>query len=278
MTQNSTPATQQKKTISMANFLAVPKTSKYLEETLGSKKQEFTANLIAITENDNLLAQCDPAKLMKCAISATALNLSLNKQLGYAYIIGYKNKQQEVIPTFIIGYKGYIQLALRSGEYKHLNAVEVREGEMKRNKFTGELTFIGENPNGKVIGYVAFLKQINGFESSYYMTETEIESYALKYSKAYAADKKYKTRKSLWSDPEERVKMALKTCLRQLLTTYGLFSVEIQKAMANDFTGEEESYGHKSQRDVEDAEVVDQQEPESDETDQEYDDEEPMKL
>ena len=253
------PATQKK--LSMANFLSVPKTNQYLDQTLGSKKQEFTANLIAITENDTLLADCDPARLMKCAISATALNLSLNKQLGYAYIIGYKNKAGEVIPTFIIGYKGYIQLALRSGEYKHLNAVEVREGEMKRNKFTGELTFIGENPNGKVIGYVAFLKQMNGFEASFYMTESEVEAYDMKYSKAYAADKRYNTSKSLWSDPEERMKMALKTCLRQLLTTYGLFSIEIQKAMANDYTGEEEPYTG-GQRTVEDAEIITQGEPE----------------
>jgi len=273
----STPAIQQKKTLSMANFLAVPKTNQYLEQTLGNKKQEFTANLVAITENDNLLAACDPGRLMKCAISATALNLSLNKQLGYAYIVGYKNKSGEVIPTFIIGYKGYIQLALRSGEYKHLNAVEVREGEMKRNKFTGELTFVGENPDGKVVGYVAFLKQMNGFEASYYMTEDEVEAYAMKYSKAYSSDKRYNSRKSLWSDPEERVKMALKTCLRQLLTTYGLFSVEIQKAMANDFTGEEESY-QSGPRTVEDAEVIQQGEPEPAEPDKQAEPETPKQF
>ena len=260
MTQ--TPATTTK--TSMANFLAVPKTSKYLDDTLGEKKQEFTANLIAITENDSLLADCNPAKLMKCAISATALNLSLNKQLGYAYVVGFRNKHGEVIPQFIIGYKGYIQLALRSGQYKYLNAVEVREGEMKRNKFTGELTFVGENPDGKIVGYVAFLKQINGFEASFYMTEKEVESYAMKYSKAYASDKKYGKRSSLWSDPDERIKMALKTCLRQLLTTYGLFSIDIQQAMANDYSGEEEGY---TARSVEDAEVVQQDEPEQSEQD-----------
>ena len=111
----------QKRTI--AQFLNVPSTQKFLEETLSDKKGEFISNLIAITDSDENLAACDPAKLMKCAMNATALNLPLNKNLGYAYVIAYK-----AVPSFQIGYKGYIQLALRTGQYEFLNAVEVREG------------------------------------------------------------------------------------------------------------------------------------------------------
>lgn len=232
-TQNTAVATQQPK--SVANFLNSPNTAKFLEQTLSEKKAEFVSNLIALADGDANIAACDPAALMKCALNATALNLPLNKNMGYAYIIPYKNgKTGQMEPNFQMGYKGFIQLAIRTGAYRFINATEVREGEIERNKFTGEFKQKSENPSGKIIGYMAYLELLSGFTASLYMTEDEIESHALRFSKMYAADKQYKSMKSKWSDPDARPKMALKTVLKGLLGTYGLMTTEFEKALSID--------------------------------------------
>ena len=239
-------------TKSMANFLNAPSTAKFLQETLAEKKPEFVSNLIALCDGDKSLSECDPAILMKCAMNATALNLPLNKNLGYAYVIPYKG-----IPSFQIGYKGLIQLAIRTGQYRYLNATEIKEGEIKRNKITGELSFIGDNPTGKVIGYIAFLELMTGFSASLYMTESEIEAHAMRFSKMYQSDKKHNSVKSKWSDPDARPKMALKTVLKGLLGTYGLMTTEFARALEAD---NEDAESGASQR-FHEAEIVEQEEP-----------------
>lgn len=245
---------QIEKKVSVANFLNMPNTSKFLDETLSGRKTEFVSNLIAMCDGDKNLAACDPGALMKCALNATALNLPLNKNLGYAYVIPYKG-----IPSFQIGYKGIIQLAIRTGAYRFINAVEVRENEISRNKFTGELKFLGENPEGKVIGYIAYLELMTGFSASLYMSEAEIEAHALRFSKMYQSDKKYKSSKSKWSDPAARPKMALKTVLKGLIGTYGLMTTEFEKAFSADREEVEFSTGQRTEE--AEAEVVEQNEP-----------------
>lgn len=247
--------TQPKPTI--GNFLNSPSTKKFLEANLRENTQEFVSNLIAICDSDSNLAECDPAKLMMCAMNATALKLPLNKNLGYAYIIPYKG-----VPSFQIGYKGLIQLALRSGQYKYLNACEVREGELQRNKITGEIKFSGDLPNNPVVGYVAYLQLNNGFSASLYMSEEEIEKHALRFSKMYAADKQYSKRVSKWSDPDARPKMAIKTVLKGLLGTYGVLSTEMQKAFESE--SEEANYEDvtpKASRETVEPIVIQQEEP-----------------
>lgn len=252
MANEQTPATQQPKK-SVANFLNLPSTAKFLEETLQEKKAEFVSNLITLSDGDEKIAECEPAALMKCALNATALNLPLNKNLGYAYIIPYKG-----VPSFQIGYKGIIQLAIRTGAYKYINATEVREGEIKRNKITGELSVIGEFPQNKVVGYIAYLELMSGFTASLYMSEEQIEEHALRFSKMYAADKQYGTSRSKWSDALSRPAMAKKTVLKGLLGTYGLMTTEFAKAFEADNDNEHPSSVH---REVEEAEVIQQEEP-----------------
>jgi len=238
---------------SIATFLNMNSTSKFLDDILKDKKAEFVSNLITITENDANMAACDPAALMKCALNATALNLPLNKNLGMAYVIAYSG-----IPSFQIGYKGIIQLAIRTGAYEFINASDVREGEIKRNKFTGEVTFYDENPDGKIVGYLAFLKLKTGFTASLYMTEEQIESHALRFSKMYQSDKKFNSMKSKWSDPSARPKMALKTVLKGLLGTYGLMTTEFAKAFESD---NEEEQSNDNNRGFTEVQVIDQKEP-----------------
>jgi recombination protein RecT len=191
---------------------------------------------------------------MLCAMNATALNLPLNKNLGYAYIIPYNG-----VPQFQIGYKGLIQLALRSGQYEFLNACEIREGEIERNKITGEINFLGEKENAPVIGYVSFLRLKNGFSASLYMSEEQIEKHALRFSQAYKYDVAQKKRTSKWSDPDARPKMAIKTVLKGLLGTYGLLSPEIVQAFESD--SDHESDNAPAARNIEEAHVITQNEP-----------------
>ena len=102
-------------TVSISNHFANPKVSDFLNQQLGQKKGEFVSNVIALSESNADLQACNPASLMKCAMNATALNLPLNKNLGYAYVIPYKNKKKGITePQFQIGYKGFIQLARRN--------------------------------------------------------------------------------------------------------------------------------------------------------------------
>lgn len=250
MNQQNAPATQAK---SVANFLNMPSTAKFLESTLQEKKAEFVSNLIAMCDADNKLAACDPGQLMKCAMNATALNLPLNKNLGYAYVIPYNG-----VPQFQIGYKGLIQLAIRTGQYRFINATEIREGEISHNKITGEVTFHGEKPDGKVVGYMAYIEMMNGFTASLYMTEQQIEQHALRFSKSYAYDKSKGTATSKWSDPLARPAMCKKTVLKGLLGTYGLMTTEFAKAFDTDNDeAEPEPTSHR----YTEAEVVTQDEP-----------------
>ena len=239
---------------SLANFLN--KSDKFLEQNLGAKKSEFVSNLLALSDSNKELSQCEPADLMKCAMNATALNLPLNKNLGYAYVIPYFDRQtNRTIPQFQMGYKGFVQLAIRSGQYKTINTCEIREGEIRRNKVTGHIDFLGENPSGAVIGYLAYIELLNGFQQSLFMTIEQLQAHASKYSKTYA-----KTNKGLWKDEFDL--MAKKTVLKLLLNRYGVLSVEMQNAIEKDQADGNGQYIDNPQgRTVIDAEVVEQNEP-----------------
>ncbi len=176
---------------------------------------QFMASMLDLYEGDNYLQKCDPQKVIMECVKAASLNLPLVKSLGYAYVVPYGN-----VPTFTIGYKGYIQLALRSGQYKCLNADCIYEGEeIKFNRLSGRLSISGEKTGDAVVGYFAYFELINGFEKTLYMTVDEIRAYAQKYSKAY--------NNGPWQTEFDA--MAKKTVIRQILK-YGPMSTEMQEA------------------------------------------------
>ena len=246
---------------SIGNFLNFPETNKFLEETLKGKKGEFVSNILALVDNDSKLAECDPKDLMMCCINSTALNLPLNKNLGYAYVIPYKNnKTKKFEPQFQIGAKGFKQLAIRTQQYKTINHCEIRENELSYDKFTGEFVFHKENPTGKIVAYFAYFELLSGYKKSLKMTIEQMEAHAVKYSSLYKADKKNKTKYSKWST-DERESMGLKTVLKLLLSREGLLSTELSKAMTVD-TNNDTSNSY-SGRNIEDAEIIPQDEPES---------------
>lgn len=199
------------------------------DNVLGKKSNGFIASLIAASKND--LKNVEPNSVLKAAMTAATLDLPIDKNLGFAYIIPYKNEAQ-----FQLSYKGYIQLAIRSGQYKTINAIEIYENEIARtNRLTGEVEF-NENDSqinrDKVVGYMAYFKLINGFEKAIYMSKEEMEAHAKKYSQSYSSKKDWVVKSSLWTTDFDS--MALKTILKRLISKYGIMSIEMQTAVLND--------------------------------------------
>lgn len=213
-------------------FLANPRTQDYLTTVLAEKKASFVNNITALVSNNAALQVCKPDTLMFASLKATALDLPLDQNLGFAYVLPYKdNKTGVTSAQFQMGYKGFVQLALRSGQFKTLNATDVREGELLDEDFvTGELTFKrAENRESlPVIGYVAYFKLLNGFEKYLYMTAAEMKAHALRFSQTY------KRGYGLWADKEMFDSMAKKTVLKLLLSKYAPLSVEMRDAIKAD--------------------------------------------
>ena len=198
-----------------------------LKDTLKNNSGSFVTSVMNIFNNDKLLQQCEPRAVLAESLKAAALNIPIEKQLGFAYIVPYKDHGVPK-PQFQLGYKGYIQLAMRTGVYKTINADVVYEGELKSiNKLTGEVDLSGERISDTVIGYFAYIETVNGFSKTYYWTKEKVTAHANRYSKAYQKGS------AIWNDNFDE--MAVKTVLRNLLSHYGYMSVE----MCSAFTAEE---------------------------------------
>lgn len=197
-----------------------------LEENTGS----FISSIIDLYNNDNYLQKCDPQKVVMEALKAATLQLPINKQLGFAYIVPYNNK-----PEFQIGYKGYIQLAMRTGKYKYLNADVIYEGEeIEEDRLTGNISITGEKEGDEVKGYFAYMELNNGFSKTVYMSKQEVIKHAKQYSQSY------NNKSSAWQTNFDQ--MAKKTVLRKLLSKYGIMSTEMISAFSkeNSYSPEEE--------------------------------------
>lgn len=178
----------------------------------------FLSSMIDLYSGDSYLQKCDPEKVALEAVKAAALHLPIIKPLGYAYVVPFKN-----IPTFTIGYKGLVQLAQRTGQYKIINADMVYEGELKGfDKLSGIPDISGQRVSDEVVGYFAYFRLLNGHEHVFYMSREDMVKYAERYSPSYNSPS------SPWKT--EFDKMAMKTVLRQLLSKWGPTSTEMQKA------------------------------------------------
>lgn len=213
------------------NFLENPRTQEYLLNVLGEKKSSFINNLTALVSNSYNLQECDPATLMYAAMKSTALSLPLDQHLGFAYVIPFRdNRSNKTVAQFQLGYRGFIQLSMRSGQFKKINVREVKDGEIIGEDFiSGEYQFkmIEENRSKvNTIGYVAYFKLNSGFEKMLYMSIDEIIAHGKKFSKTF--QKGY----GLWKDDFDS--MASKTVLKLLLSKYAPMSVEIQNAVIYD--------------------------------------------
>ena len=207
----------------MKNLLANQGMQNLFADALNENKDRFLASIIDLYNGDTYLQGCNPKEVAMEALKAATLNLPINKNLGYAYIVPYKNKGK-LTPQFQIGYKGYIQMAQRSGQYKALNAGIMYEGmEVKRDFLRGTFEIIGEPKSDKVIGYFAYFQLLNGYEKAVYMTKDEVTEHAERYSQSYGSDY------SPWKKQFDE--MAQKTVIKKLLSKYGVLTTEFQDAM-----------------------------------------------
>lgn len=225
-TSKTTPASV------MNSIVNAESTKKLFQNTLKENAGSFSASIIDLYNSDKTLQECDPRQVMGEALKAASLKLPINKQLGFAYVIPYRDyKSGMQIPQFQLGYKGMIQLCMRTGSYKYINAGEVYEGELvKIDKLTGEVDLSGEAVSDKIVGYFAYMETVNGFKKAFYWTKEKTIAHANKYSKSY------KNGNAIWKDNFDE--MAIKTVLRNLLSHYGIMSVELIQA----FTYESAEY------------------------------------
>ena len=220
----------------LKNFNAMithPNTEAYLTSVLAERKGEFVNNLTAVVANDSKLQACEPVTLLYSALKATALRLPLDPNLGQAYIIPYKNnKENKTEAQFQIGWKGFVQLAIRSGQFATINTTEIREGELQGyDLISGELHIqaVADRESKPIVGYLAYFRLTNGFSKSLYMTAEEVEQHATRYSQSYRG--KYKD-SSLWATDKDA--MAKKTVLKLLLNRFAPLSVDMQNAVKAD--------------------------------------------
>lgn len=208
---------------------------KKANDVLGNGTQQFMSSVLSLANSDSDLQKCDPVELYNVCLMSAAIKLPFNQNLGQAYIIAYGGK-----PQLQIGWKGFVQLAQRSGQFKTINCTDVREGEIKKNdRLTGEIEFEWiedeeEREKAPVIGYVAFFELLNGFRKMLYMTKTELDAHAKRYSQTY------KKGYGVWKDNFNA--MAQKTVIKLILNKYAPLSVDMQKAIELDQAGDEGEY------------------------------------
>ena len=221
--KNTITAAKEAKTLK--GMLEMPAYKNKFNEMLGKKAAGFMSSIIAVTNNNKYLAKANPATVIGAAAQAAMLDLPINQSLGFAYIVPYGNEAQ-----FQLGYKGYIQLAQRSGQYVDIGAKTVFEGELEyENRLLDKFKF-GERTGDKVIGYLAYFRLTNGFEKMLFMELDEMIAHAKKYSK------NYKGGTDKWGLTDFNT-MAEKTVLKRLLSKYGPLSIEsiqMSQALSND--------------------------------------------
>lgn len=222
MTKESTPVVQEtnNKPKTLKEFFANDEVKNKFKEVLGDRAGTFTASVLTIASQNEKLKNCVPLSIYMGAMMAASLNLQIHPSLGEAYIIPYGDQAQ-----FQIGYKGLIQLALRSGQFKNISSCAVYEGQLiKEDPLKGFEFDWTKKTSDTIIGYAAYFSLLNGFEKTYYLTKAEVEKHGKRFSKTYNFGP--------WkSDFDE---MAKKTVLKLLIGRYAPRSVDMQRAVIAD--------------------------------------------
>lgn len=208
-----------------------------INQTLGDKERatRFIASISSAVATNQDLQQCDAGTILSGALLGESLNLSPSPQLGQYYLVPFNDsKKGYKVAQFQLGYKGYIQLAIRSGQYKKLNVLAIKKGELVKYDPLNEEIEVNliddeeERETAETIGYYAMFEYTNGFRKSMYWSKAKMEKHALKYSRGYAAHKGY----TFWEKDFDG--MAYKTMLRQLISKWGIMSIDMQQAVEKD--------------------------------------------
>lgn len=262
---------QAKTKMGITAFLNQDKVKNQLVQAVGKNSMRFVSSVVSAVTVNPALQECTNPSILSAALLGESLNLSPSPQLGQYYMVPYENKKEGVkVAQFQMGYKGYIQLAIRSGQYKKLNVLAVKEGELVRfDPLTEEIEVRliedeEEREQAKTIGYYAMFEYINGFKKALYWSKKKMLSHADRYSQAFSKDAKkiktydFKTKKEVWKEKvsfadfeagnypkddewmyssfwyKDFDGMAFKTMLRQLISKWGIMSIEMQRAYEGD--------------------------------------------
>ena len=232
-------------------LLNTPTMQKKFEQVLDKKAPQFMSSLLNLYNGDPNIQAAEPMSIISSAMVAASLDLPVDKNLGYAWIVPfYDSKKGHKVAQFQLGYKGYIQLALRTGQYKAINVIAVHEGELiKWNRLTEEIELDLEGATSeKVIGYCGYFKLINGFEKTVYWTKDEIEAHRVKHNKM----KDKNALNNVWKSDYDA--MAMKTVIRNMLSKWGILSIEMQTAVTED---ERETHDITDETNAEEPEIID---------------------
>lgn len=213
--------------MSTKDFFAKEGVKRKFEELLGKRAAQFTTSVLQVVNSNKLLQTASPESIYNSAAMAATLDLPINQNLGFAWIVPYKGNAQ-----FQMGWKGFVQLAQRTGQYHRINVTEVYENQFKSyNQLTEELDAdFNIEGAGEIVGYVAYFKTITGFEKTVYWSKLKVNAHALKYSQAY----KSANGMTPWKDADQFHEMAKKTVLKNTLSKWGILSIELQQAAITD--------------------------------------------
>ena len=231
--------TKKSQRLGLTSYLTQEAVKNQINNVIGGENgQRFISSIVSAVNNNHQLAECSNQSILSGALLGESLKLSPSPQLGQYYLVPFNDKQRGKVAQFQLGYKGYIQLAIRSGQYKKLNVLAIKEGELiKFNPLTEEIDvnlIENEDEREKVptIGYYAMFEYVNGFRKAIYWSKTRMENHAKKYSAGYSRDLQHGTQYTFWSKDFDS--MAYKTMLRQLISKWGIMSIDIQNALESD--------------------------------------------
>ena len=239
----TTSQAQQAQQITVRTLAKSPKIVSRFSEVLGNqdKANQFLASLISAVNGSKNLMACNPENVIGCAMVAASLNLDINANLGFASIVPYKdNRTGNQIPQFQIGWKGIVQLAIRTSQYRTMQVTEVYADEFDSyDPFKGDLKYHavanGDRANSRtenIVGYAFYFELVSGFSKMTYMSKEAAKAHAQRFSKAYQADLKYGSQSSPWSTMFDE--MAKKTIVKNTLSKWGILSTQLIMAQRAD--------------------------------------------
>ena len=233
--QNSLQRSRGNQRLGISAYLTADAVKNQINQVVGGKDgQRFISAIVSAVNTNPALQECTNQSILSGALLGESLKLSPSPQLGQYYLVPFNDKNKGKVAQFQLGYKGYIQLAIRSGQYKKLNVLAIKEGELIRFDPLNEEIEVRliedeeEREQANTIGYYAMFEYTNGFRKAIYWSKRKMEAHALKYSKGYQAKKGY----TFWENDFDG--MAYKTMLRQLISKWGIMSIDMASAIDSD--------------------------------------------
>lgn len=256
-----------KRKVGLAVYMTNEAVKSQINNVVGGKDgQRFISSIISAVQANPALQECSNPSILSAALLGESLKLSPSPQLGQYYLVPFKNTKKGMTEAqFQLGYKGYIQLALRSGQYKKLNVLPIKAGELVKYDPLNEEIEVNliedeeKREEAETVGYYAMFEYLNGFRKTLYWSKAKMISHAKKYSPGYKGDLEKGTERTFWSKDFDG--MAMKTMLRQLISKWGIMSIEMITAMDSDM-GIIRQDGTVDYVETEDANVVYEQETE----------------